>query len=241
MKFESKISQELLHLGFWNLVRKHWVWLIVLCKRESASSCLSFPLFVHFFFLSNQMLCHRFRGSYESQSSDFSVYPDGQVYCGKWTNMLRLILPSLSISLSLTPVHREICVKYFSETKLLHLGFISRYKCCASLVVLWEREPASIYLLFPLCVLFLLSLQLFNIKVFQFLLFSLFTLSLTERPIMLKLGTYMDSGLMYSVYWNQAAGAYLFLFWFSFVSLIFPKKLSHFSWVLWCLQSWNVI
>ena len=27
-----------------------WVWLIVSCKRHSASSCLSFPLLVHFYF-----------------------------------------------------------------------------------------------------------------------------------------------------------------------------------------------
>ena len=34
----------------------HWVRLFVSCKRDSASSCLSFPLFVHF--------CHRFLRNY---------------------------------------------------------------------------------------------------------------------------------------------------------------------------------
>ena len=42
--FVLNISQELLHLEIWNFVQT----LVVLCKRESASSCLSFPLFVHF-------------------------------------------------------------------------------------------------------------------------------------------------------------------------------------------------
>ena len=37
---------------------------------------------------------------------------------------------------------------------------------------------------------------------------------------MLKLGTHMDSGLKYSVhvYWNQAAAAYLFLYFLIFLS-----------------------
>ena len=46
-KLASKISQELLRLGFGNLVQI-WVWLVVSCKRESACCCLSFPLFVNF-------------------------------------------------------------------------------------------------------------------------------------------------------------------------------------------------
>ena len=43
----------------------------VMCKSESASSCLSFPLFVHLFFLSNKIFHHRFLSSYVSQSSNF--------------------------------------------------------------------------------------------------------------------------------------------------------------------------
>ena len=37
---------------------------VILCKRESASSCLSFPLFVHFFFLSNKIFHQRFLRNY---------------------------------------------------------------------------------------------------------------------------------------------------------------------------------
>ena len=38
------------------------------------------------------------------------------------------------------------------------------------------------------------------------------------RPRRLKLGTHMDSGLMYRVYWNQAATAYLSFYFFIFLS-----------------------
>ena len=43
----------------------------------------------------------------------------------------------------------------------------------------------------------------------------------TERHTKLKLGPHMDSRLMYHVYLNQAAGVYLFLFFFIFLSLHF--------------------
>ena len=40
----------------------------------------------------------------------------------------------------------------------------------------------------------------------------------TVRPRRLKLGTRVDSGQMYRVYWNQAAAAYLSLYSFFFLS-----------------------
>ena len=45
--------------------------------------------------------------------------------------------------------------------------------------------------------------------------------SRTVRPRRLKLGTHMDSGQMYHVYWNQAAAAYSSLYFFIFLSLRF--------------------
>ena len=40
----------------------------------------------------------------------------------------------------------------------------------------------------------------------------------TVRPRRLKLGTHIDSGQMYLVYWNQAAAAYLSLYFFIVLS-----------------------
>ena len=45
----------------------------------------------------------------------------------------------------------------------------------------------------------------------------------TVRPRRLKLGTHLDSGQMYLSYWNQAAAAYLSLYFFIFLSLLIFK------------------
>ena len=60
-----------------------------------------------------------------------------------------------------------------------------------------------------------LSLQFSTLKVFV----TLF--SGTVRPRRLKLGTYVGSGQMYHVNWNQAAAAYSSLYFFIFLSLQF--------------------
>ena len=59
----------------------------------------------------------------------------------------------------------------------------------------------------------------------------IFLFSGTERHTKLKLGPHMDSRLMYHVYLNQAAGVYLFLYFFNFLSFKFQNIifLSHFS------------
>ena len=58
-----------------------------------------------------------------------------------------------------------------------------------------------------------------NFQTFNFV--TLF--SGTVRPRRWKLGTLMDSGQMYRVYWNQAASAYLSLYFFIFLSLQFSN------------------
>ena len=45
----------------------------------------------------------------------------------------------------------------------------------------------------------------------------------TVRPRRLKLGTHIDSGQMYLVYWNQAAALYSSLYFFIFLSLQFSN------------------
>ena len=62
-----------------------------------------------------------------------------------------------------------------------------------------------------------LSLQFSNIKIFV----TLF--SGTVKPGMLIVGTHVDSGQMYRVYWNQAAAAYSSLYFFVFLSLQFSN------------------
>ena len=56
---------------------------------------------------------------------------------------------------------------------------------------------------------------------FQILTFFVTLFSGTMRPWRLKLGTHVGSGQIYRVYQNQAAAAYLSLYFFSFLSLQF--------------------
>ena len=65
----------------------------------------------------------------------------------------------------------------------------------------------------------------------------------TVRPRRLKLGTHMDSGQMYRVYQNQAAPAYLSLYFFIFFLSNFQilKFSSHFSQELWHPEDWNLV
>ena len=44
------------------------------------------------------------------------------------------------------------------------------------------------------------------------------------RSTKLTLGTHLDSGLLYRVYWNQAAGAYSSLYFVIFLSLQLPNR-----------------
>ena len=88
--------------------------------------------------------------------------------------------------------------------------------------VYWSQAAAaysSLYFIF-------LSFQFSNIKIFRHPI-----LSGTVRP-RLKLGAHVDNGWMYRVYRNQAAAAYLSLYFFIFLSFQFSNIkmfLSHFS------------
>ena len=68
------------------------------------------------------------------------------------------------------------------------------------------------------------------------------TLSLgTVRPRRLKLGTHMDSGQLYHVYWNQAAALFPLFLHFSFSPVFNIEIFHHFSWELWGLEDWKLV
>ena len=75
----------------------------------------------------------------------------------------------------------------------------------------YQNQAAAAYL--SLYFFIFLSLQFSTLKIF----ITLF--SGTVRPKRLILGTHVDSGQMYRVYWNQATAAYLSLYFFIFLSV----------------------
>ena len=106
--------------------------------------------------------------------------------------------------------------------ELLHVGFCNLVRvlwiiCC----FMWKRTRFLLLILSLISSFFFLSN--FQIKI-------IFLFSGTERHTKLKLGPHMDSRLMYHVYLNQAAGVYLFLYFFNFLSNSKTFNfLSHFS------------
>ena len=59
----------------------------------------------------------------------------------------------------------------------------------------------------------------------------------------MKLGTHVGSGQMYHVYWNQAAAAYLSLYFFIFLSPIFNIEIFRHTFLenLFSLEDWNLV
>ena len=89
-----------------------------------------------------------------------------------------------------------------------------------------------------------LCFSLFFLSNFQTLKFFIILFSGTVRPRRLKLVTHVDSGQMYSVFWNQAVAAYLSLC-FSLFFLSNFQTLKFFIILffqeLWGLEGWNLL
>ena len=83
MEVVSKISQELLRRGLWNLVQMLGMTCCIVLKRICLL-LLIIPFICPFFFLSSKTFHHRILRSYYSQSLQILYTPwEGQVYCGK--------------------------------------------------------------------------------------------------------------------------------------------------------------
>ena len=83
MEVVSKISQELLRRGFWNLVQMLGMTCCIVLKRICLL-LLIISFICPFFFLSSKTFHHRILRSYYSQSLQILYTPwEGQVYCGK--------------------------------------------------------------------------------------------------------------------------------------------------------------
>ena len=127
--------------------------------------------------------------------------------------LLLLIPPFISSFFFLSNFQHWNFLSHFSQElwgledwKLVHLWTVGR-------CIMYNRFR-QLLLIHPFIFSFFLSLQFSNIKIFV----TLF--SGTVRPRRLKLGTNVDSGLMYRLYRNQAA-AYSSLYFFIFLSLQF--------------------
>ena len=182
--------------------------------RESASSCLSFPLFVHFSFSPITISVTDFLASMRAKVFKFCIhFESGQVYCGKENQDAEinfcLLFPFLLFSISHpNVVHREIWVKYFSGTtapRILKFGTNVGYDLLHCV-----RESASWCLPFPLFVQF--SFCPIKFPVTDFL--------ASMRARVFKFLIHLESGQVYCETENQDAEIYFYhLFPFSLSSI----------------------
>ena len=145
----SKISQEQLHLEFWNLVQMLGMTCCIVRERISLLM-LTISFICPFFFLSNQIFCNRFLGFYESQSLQIS-YTSWKWPSILWNRKPRcwdLFLPSCSIfpfPISQSSVmHREICQRFLKN--YCAKDFDIWYKCWVPYNGIFSRRQIFVVL-----------------------------------------------------------------------------------------------
>ena len=139
----------------------------------------------------------------------------GNRKCGPENTRLRLLLfirPFISSVFFLSNFQTlNIFVALFSGTVRPIKLKLDRYIEIGWVYRVYRSQAATSYC--PLFLYYFFSLQCSNIKNFV----TLF--SGTVRPRKFKLGTFVDNGWMYRARQNQAAAAYLSLYFFIFLSL----------------------
>ena len=189
-----------------------------MCKRESASSCLSFPLFVHFSFSPIKFLSQISRLLWDPKSSNF-VYTlrVAKYVVGKKIKMLSLIFAfffhfSFFPSLHSNIIYSEICVKDISGTtapRILKFGTNVVYDL---LYYVRENQPPADYHFLYLSS--FLSLQ------------SNFLLQISQllwEPVF-KFLMHLESGQVYCGTENQDAEIYFYLLFPFFLFSIFHSN-----------------
>ena len=128
------------------------------------------------------------------------------VYTG--IRLLLLICPFISSFFFLSNYQTlKIFVTFFSGTVRCRRLKLGTHMDSRQMYRVYWNQAAAAYL-FLCFFIFLAS--------FQTLKFFITLFSQTVRPGRLKLGTHVDSGQMYHVYWNQAVAVYLSLYFFIF-------------------------
>ena len=129
-----KVSQELLHLRFRNLVQTLAIWLVVSCKTESALSCLSFPVCIHFSFPLIKFFGKDFSETTAPRSLKFGTNIGYDLlYCVRENQYPHAYTPGIQsirvyiVFIFSVTMFVSVCVNLFFSSKisqeLLHLGF----------------------------------------------------------------------------------------------------------------------
>ena len=193
----------------------HGQWADVSCTPESGCCCL----FVFFFFFISKFQHWNFSSHFSRELWGLENWNLVHTWtvgrCIMYTGVRLLLL-----------IHSFIS-SFFFLSNFQHWKFSSHFSR-----ELWGLEDWKLVHTWTVgnCIMFtgirlLLVIRLFISSFFFLSNFQHWNLLFchTVRPRRLKLGTQVDSGQMYHVYWNQAAAAFLSLYFFILLSLQFSK------------------
>ena len=176
------------------------------------------PFFSSFFFLSNFQhwnFSSLVMGTVRPRRLKLGTHVNsGQMYQVYW-NQAAAAYSSVYffIFLSLQFSTLKFFITLFSATVMPRRLKLGTHMDSRQMYHVYRNQAAAAYLSLYFFIFFLSN--------FQTLKFFVTLLSGTVRPRRLRLGTHVDSGWMYHVYQNQAAAAYLFLYFLFFLSPIF--------------------
>ena len=220
LKYFVTLFSGTVSLEYWNLGR---------CTEYTGMRLLLliYAFISSFFFLSNfqtfNVFVTFFSGTVRSRRLKFGTNVDsGQMYCvyrnqaaAAYLSLYFFIFFSLSNFQTL-----KFFVTLLSGTVRPRRLKLGTHVGSGWMYCVYQNKAAAAYL------------SIFSFSNIQTLKILVTLFSGTVRPRGLKLGAHMDNWWIYCVYWNQAAAAYLSLYFFIFLSLKFSNIkmfLSHFS------------
>ena len=215
----SHFSRELWGLEDWNLVNTWTVGRSIMYTRIRLLLHIH-PFISSFFFLSNfqhwNFLSHFSRELWGLEDWKLvHLWTVGRCIMYTRFRLLLLIHPFISSFTFLSNFQTLKFLSHFSQ----ELWGLEDWNLVQMWIVGWCTVYTGIRLL--LLIHSIIS-SFFFLSNYQTLKFFVTFFSGIVRSRRLKLGTHVDSGQMYCVYWNQAA-AYLFLYFFHFLSLHFSN------------------
>ena len=224
--FLSRFSQKLWGVEGWNLVH---TWTMGGCIMYTGIRLLLLicPFISSFFFLYNfqrlQIFVTLFSGAVRPRRLRLGIHVDNGWMYFVYRNQAAVAY--LFLYFFIFPSHQFSNITNFSSHFSQKLWGLEGW----NLVHKWTMGGCIVYTKIRLLLLICPFISsFFLLSNFQTLKFFVTHFSGTMRPRRLKLGAHMDNGWMYSVYQNQAAAAYMSLYFFIFLTLQFSNiKIFH--------------
>ena len=199
------------HLGSGQMYHVYWN------QDAAAYTSLYFFIFLSLQFSTLKFFVTLLSGTVRARRLKLGTHIDsGQMYLVYWNQAAALICPFISSFFFLSNFQTlKFFVSFFSGTVRCRRLKLGTHVDSGQIYLVYRNQAAAAYS--SLYFFIFHFLQLSNIKNFHHTFLGI------VRSRRLKLGIHVDSSQMYHVYRNQAAAAYLSLYFFIFLSLQFSN------------------